>query len=267
MKMRTKVLGAAAAVTIAAGTFATLAPSSNATVYTIGTCGNNLRALGTAKSTTAGKGITDSDDLDVSIGTKGVDPTVNKGTTFGSCTFNSGYSTPDGSKPPVKGFSGSHAISKWGTKLFSPEADCNTVDTGDVTEWPINGKLSFQWDAGTQKEDAYIVVRGFTDPDNDPNSPSDVVSFDGVVIKGVAAGADVAGDSMFDPIVKDKTQVTATPYFGYQFDIGSAAGCADDQIGANANNANILAFVNGANSGVSDLLALPVAPITWSIGS
>ncbi len=243
------------------------APSSHATVLTAGQC-SNLLAIGSAKSTTVGDGVTDKDNQDVSIGSKGVDPNTNKGTTLGNCTFNSGLSTPDGAKPPVKGYNGTKAVIKWGTKLFSPEADCNTADTTDNTEWPINGTLSatFADLNGGGKNNGFtaaITITGFSDPDNNPATPSDVVDFRGLVIKGVAAGADVGGQSEFDPIVKDKTQTGATPYFGYQFNVGAAVGCAD----ATPANANILSFMNGSVGGVSQLLGLPVSGVTMTIGT
>jgi hypothetical protein len=250
------------------GGLVALAPVAGATVTPVGGCGG-LRALGTAKSTTPGKGITDADNRDVSIASKGVDPNVNKGTNLGACLFAGGLSTPDSSIPPVKGYSGGKSITKWSTKLFSPEADCNTADTTDLTEWPIAGALSIGFsDLNAQAKanslSAEISVTGFTDPDNDPATPSDVVKFHGIVIKGVAAGADVAGETEFDPTIKDKTQLTNNPYFGYNYDLAGALGCTTPAI----DDANILSFNNGDDgAGNSQLLALPVAGISFSIGT
>ena len=248
---------------LVAGTVAIAAPDAKAVVTNVGSC-SGTKQLGAAKSTTLLSGLTDVDNQDVSIGTKGIDPTVLKGTNLGTCTFAAGLSTPDAAKPPVKGYNGTKTITKMGTKLFSPEADCNTNDTGDLTEWPLNGTIGITFSDLTgagknQALSAAVAIVGFTDPDNDPLTPSDVVSFRGFVTKGVAAGADVAGDVYFDPAVKDKLQTTNIPHFGYSFDIGNALGCGG------AGPANITAFVNG--DGTSLLLALPASGVSFSIGT
>jgi hypothetical protein len=266
LSIKTKLIAGVGSLTLAAGALAFAAPAANAAVSTIGSC-HNLLALGTAKSTTVGDGITDKDNQDVSIATKGVG-TPSKTDPLGTCSFASGFSTPNAAKPPVKGFSGTKHVAKWGTKLFSPESDCNTSDTGDLTEWPLNGSLSITFTEQTaalkaEGLTAQITVDGFTDPDNNPGTPSDVVSFHGLVIKGDAAGADVSGETEFDPTVKDKTQTTNTPYFGYQYDLGNAGGCAD----TTPANANITAFNNGSVANQSQLLGLPVSGITFTIGS
>jgi hypothetical protein len=268
LSIKTRLIGGASALVLAGSMMAFAAPAANATVLSVGGC-TNLLALGTAKSTTVGAGITDSDNQDVALSTKGVDPNTLKGTNLGACGFNGGLSTPDSDKPVVKGFSGIKNVLKWGTKLASVEADCNVNDTTDNTEWPLAGSLSItftQLTATTLKNEAmsgYVTVDGFTDPDNNPGTPSDVVAFHGIVIKGVAVGSDIAGETEFDPTVKDKTQTTATPYFGYQYDLGNAGGCADNV----ANNANITAFNNGSVGGQSQLLGLPVSGINFTIGT
>src|SRR6478609_1618942 len=92
LSIKTKLIGGASALAIAGGMLAFAAPAANAAVTTIGTC-QNLLALGSAKSTTInpatgkGYGITDKDDLDGALSTKGVDPNLNKGTNLGSCNF------------------------------------------------------------------------------------------------------------------------------------------------------------------------------------
>ncbi len=256
-----KVLGAAAVGTLVVSGLGLTAQKSSAVVTSVGTC-VDLLAIGSAKSTTLGSGISDSDNRDVSIGTKGVDPNLKGGLNLGSCNFVAGLSTPDGTKPPIKGYNGNKPLTKWGTKLFSPEADCDQTDTGDTTEWPLNGALSMAFADGF-KMSAAIVVTGFKDHDNDPLTPSDVVEFKGIVTKGVAAGADVAGESEFDPIVKDTAQLTYTPYYQYQFDITAALGCTTALQG----DGNVLAFMNGSVGGVSQLLAIPVDGIEFTIGT
>jgi hypothetical protein len=273
-----KIIGAAVTAVLATGVLAAIAPSADAVVTPVASCGG-MKGLGTLKSTTInpstgkGYGITDVDNLDVTVSVKGVDPTVNKGTNFGTCTFAGGLSTPDAQKPPVKGYSGSKAITKWSSKLFSPEADCNVGDTTDLTEWPINGAFSLAFDLNAQgktnKSTINITVDGFTDPDNDPNTPSDVVEGRGLVTKGVAAGADATFEVYFEPAFKDKLQTTDTPYFGYNFDLAAAVGCTDPTAGGtdpgNTNvDANITTVVIG--DGTSLLLGLPAAGIDLTIG-
>jgi hypothetical protein len=266
LSIKTRLIGGTSALVLAGSMLAFAAPAAHAAVLSVGGC-DNLLALGTAKSTTVGDGITDKDNQDVSIATKGVG-TPSKTDPLGTCSFASGLSTPNAAKPPVKGFSGTKHVAKWGTKLFSPESDCNTSDTGDLTEWPLNGSLSITFSdltAALKPEalTAQVTVDGFTDPDNNPGTPGDVVSFHGLVIKGDAAGADVSGETEFDPTVKDKTQTTNTPYVGYQYDLGNAGGCAD----ATPANANITAFNNGSVGGQSQLLGLPVSGLDFTIGS
>ena len=159
---------------------------------------------------------------------------------------------------------------KWGTKLYSVESDCNTTDTGDATEWPLAGSLAMKFtDLNTagknQQLTGAIVVDGFTDPDENPATPSDVVSFHGLVTKGVALGADITGETEFDPTIKDKTAVYpgSGAYFNYAFDLAGALGCAD----ATPDNANITGFNNGSVGGMSQLLGLPVAGISFSVGT
>jgi len=234
-----------------------------------------MKGLGGLKSTSLdglGKpyGITDTDNKDIAVSVKGVDPAVNKGTNFGTCTYAGGLSTPDGQKPPAKGYNGAKAITKWSSKLFSPEADCNTLDTTDLTEWPINGSFSLAYDAGLNKQSIAVTVDGFSDPDNDPDTPSDVVEGRGLVTKGVAAGADLVFGVYFEPVFKDKLQTTATPYFGYNFDLGAAVGCTDPtdsgaDPGNTVVNANIISVVIG--DGTSLLLGLPASGLDFTIGT
>jgi hypothetical protein len=256
------------------GVFAAIAPSADAVVTNVGSC-TGTKGLGTLKSTSIDPvslkpyGITEVDNKDVSVSVKGVDPTTNKGTSFGSCTYAGGLSTPDGQKPPNKGYSGNKPIFKWSTKLFSPEADCNVGDTGDLTEWPINGAFAVQYDAGLNKQSIAVTVDGFTDPDNDPNTPSDVVDGRGLVTKGVAAGADMTFQVYFEPALKDKLQTGPTPYFGYNFDLAAAVGCTDPtNSGADPSNttvnANITTVVIG--DGTSLLLGLPAPGLAFTIG-
>jgi len=278
LSIKTKLIAGVGSLTLAAGALAFVAPAANAAVTTVGGCGD-LLALGTAKSTTinpsTGKayGITDLDNLDGALSTKGVDPTTLKGTTLGSCIFSSGQGVPDSGKPVGLFAGGAHSLTKWGTKLFSREFDCDTTDTGDNTEWSPSGALSMTFADlnNTGKGNALtaqVTVDGFTDPDSNPATPSDVVKFHGIVSKGVALGADVNGQTEFDPTIKDKTATYpggANPgaYFGYAFDIGAAVGCTT----ATKGDANILLFNNGSVGGQSQLLGIPVSGITFTKGT
>lgn len=280
MRKSSKFLGAAVSAVMLTGVFAAVAPSADAVVTNVASC-SGMKGLGALKSstinTTTGKpyGITDVNNMDVSVGVKGIDPTVNKGTNYGSCNYASGLSTPDGQKPVNKGYSGNKAITKWSSKLFSPEADCNTVDTTDLTEWPINGSFSLQYDTNpvtlkANKQTVNVTVDGFTDPDNDPNSPSDVVEGRGLVTKGVAAGADSTFEVYFEPVLQDKLQTTNTPHFGYNFDLAAAVGCTDPTAGgADPSNTNIDANITSVviGQGTSLLLGLPAAGISFTIGT
>jgi len=273
LSIKTKLIGGASALAIAGGMLAFAAPAANAAVTQIGSC-QNLLALGSAKSTTINPatskpyGITDLDNLDGAIGAKGTGvPT--KTDPLGTCSFpsNATQGVPDSGKPVQVWSSGTHTLTKWSTKLFSREFDCDTTDVTDNTEWAPSGALSMTFadlnNLGKgQAITAQVTVDGFTDPDSNPATPSDVVKFHGIVTKGAALGSDVTGETEFDPIVKDTSQTGNTPYAGYNFDVGAALGCTT----ATKGDANILTFINGSVGGQSQLLGLPVAGIKFNKG-
>jgi len=270
LSIKTKLIGGASALVLTGSMLAFAAPAANATVTQVGHC-DNLLALGSAKSATinpsTGKnyGITDLDNLDGAIGSKGVDPNTVGGTNLGSCSFpvNVAQGVPDGGKPVGVWSNGTHNLTKWSTKLYSREFDCDTTDTGDTTEWAPSGALSMTFSdiiASTTKNaaiTAQVTVDGFAG-----TGTSDVVNFHGIVTKGAVLGADVKGQTEFDPTVKDKTQTTNTPYPGYQFDVAGAVGCTT----ATKGDANILLFNNGSVGGNSQLLGQPVSGITFNKG-
>jgi hypothetical protein len=270
---KSKIIGVAVATVLSAGVFAAIAPTTaDAVVTNVGGC-SGMKGIGTLKSSLIDglgkpRGITDIDNVDLAVSVKGVDPTVNKGTNLGSCNFVGGLSTPDGGKPVVKGYSGTKALAKWSSKLTSTEADCNTLDTTDLTEWPINGSFGLAF-TDLKKSTINVTVDGFSDPDNDPNTPSDVVEGRGLVTKGAAAGADVTFGVYFEPAFKDKLQTSDTPYFGYNFDLAAAVGCTDPTAsgadpGNTAVNADIRTVVIG--DGLSLLLGLPAQGLDFSFG-
>jgi hypothetical protein len=278
LSIKTKLIGGASALVMAGGMLAFAAPAANAAVTTMGTC-NNLLALGSAKSSTVGLGITDQDNLSGALSTKGVG-FPSKTDPLGTCTTTANQGAPDSGKPVGLLAGGSHTVTKWGTKLFSREFDCNTTDVTDNSEWSPSGALSITFADtvlvnGIPKPNsltAQVTVDGFTDPDNNPATPSDVVAFHGIVIKGDLLGSDVAGETEFDPIVKDTTQKTnpgpyngnvQPPYYGYQYDLANGLGCQD----ATPNNANILLFMNGSVGGHSQLLLTPLSGITFTKGT
>jgi hypothetical protein len=259
-----KAVGLFAVTGLVASGFAFAASTAGATQLSVGSC-SGQKLIGTAKSTVIGQGLTDNDNQDASIGFKGVDPAVNKGTNLGGCAFNSGLSTPDNGKPVVKGFNGLRGIVKSGIKLFSPEADCDTTDTGDNTEWPLNGSLSLTFGGAltntgkAQALTAAVIVDGFKDP-VPPATQSDVVTGHGIVTKGVATGADMTTETYFNPVFKDKTQTTAVPYFGYNFDLGPAIGCTT----ATKGDANIIGLIIA--DGTSPLTGMTAAGVAFTIG-
>ena len=280
MSIKTRLLAGASALAMAGSMMAFAAPAG-ATVTTLGTC-QNILALGSAKSSTinpgTGKpyGIADVDNIDGSLSAKGVDPNTLKGTVLGSCSFpaNVANGVPNAGKPVGVWTNGTHTLTKWSTKLYSREFDCDTTDTGDMTEWSPSGALSMTFADtstvnGTPKNNAItaqVTVDGFKDPDGNPmtNDLSDVVEFHGIVTKGAVLGADVKGETEFDPTIKSKTAVYpgSGAYFGYDFDLGGALGCST----ATKGDANITNFNNGSVGGQSQLLGIPVAGITFTKG-
>jgi len=277
LSIKSKLIGGTSALVMAGGMLAFAAPAANAAVVQIGSC-QNLLAQGTAKSSTANPatlkpyGIADVDNIDGAIGAKGVDPNTLKGTAMGTCSFpsNATQGVPNANKPVGTWGSGNKSVIKWSTKLYSREFDCDTTDTTDTTEWSPSGTLSIAFSELTTAGKpvsiaASITVDGFTDPDSNPATPSDVVAFHGIVSKGAALGSDVAGETEFDPTIKDKsaTYPGTGAYFGYNFDIGAALGCTTPTKG----DANITTFNNGSVGGNSQLLGLPVAGIKFTKGT
>ena len=126
MSIKTKLIGGVSALALAGGLIAVAAPAANPAVTTIGTC-QNLLAEGTAKSSTinpaTGKAydIADVDNIDGSIGAKGVDPNTLKGTNLGTCSFpsNATNGVPNANKPVGTWGSGTKSVIKWSTKLYS----------------------------------------------------------------------------------------------------------------------------------------------------
>jgi hypothetical protein len=180
-----------------------------------------MLGVGTLKSTfidpTTGHpaGLT-SDDHDIKISVKGVDPTTLHGTNLGSCTFNGGSAIPGGN--------GTFSVAKWSTTLVSPATDCVSESPTATDEWTTYGSLSMGF-TDLSKLSASLAIAGFvTGQLNQTDST-------GVVTKGHAAGAFVSNQGWFDPIVKNTAQTTATPYFGYSYQnvatIINCAGSAD----------------------------------------
>ncbi len=252
-----------------AGAFAVAQPAeSDAVISVVGAC-DGTKAIGSLKGGILGDGLTDTDNKSATVSLKGIAPVSASPSDLGECIFDpfaAGLAIPDSGKPVVTGYTGTKQILKWGTKLNSPEVDCDQTDSGDTTEWVLSGKFSITFTdlnnlAKNQKLDAYLVVDGFTDPDNDPMTPSDVVTAHGVVTKGVAVGADLQTESIFDPILKDAAQLTDTPVAKYNWDIGGAVGCTT----ATQGDANILYSVNG--DAMVSLLGLTADGVTLTIGS
>jgi hypothetical protein len=267
VKIVSKAIRVACAGGLIAGVMAVGHTSADAAVVTVATC-DDFKGLATIKSDTVGQGITDLDNESVAVSGKGVDDPKGSKVVSGDCSFASGLSTPDSGKPALIGYNGTKQVGKWSIKLTSPEADCNVADTGDNTEWPLNGALSVEFEdlnntGKPNKLAGVIVIDGFTDPDDDPDTPSDVVEARGFVTKGVAVGADITQQSAFDPVIKDKTQTTNFPYYGYQFDLLGALGCTTPAAG----DANVTGALIGDLGGTSAILALPIADMQLTIGT
>jgi len=90
---------------------------------------------------------------------------------------------------------GSFSDAKVGGKL-SGRATCDSASV-DPTQYPLNGKVKFGYNAGLNSESLYIRVAGF-----DPVPGPDVVAIVGIVVKGDTPGASVSGESAFDPVIK-----------------------------------------------------------------
>ena len=219
-----------------------------------------MKGLGTLTSSfvdpNTGKpaGLT-SDDHPVKISVKGVS-TPSTGTNKGSCTFSGGSAIPGGN--------GTVSILSWAVALASPSTDCVSESPVATDEWTTYGSISIKF-TDTSSMTASIAIAGFvTGTLNETDST-------GIVTKGHAAGAFISNQSWFDPIVKDKTQTSQTPYPGYSYlnvlalipcagtvdvpvTVGAGAsitsiviGSGTDPEGLNGNTAAGLQFYTGEN--------------------
>jgi hypothetical protein len=242
---------------LVAGFAVNVAPAS-ATITPVGSC-SGLLGLGTLKSSfidpNTGKaaGLT-SDDHDLKLAVKGVDPTTKLGTNLGSCGFLGGSVTPGGN--------GTFSIAKWSSVLSSPATDCVSESPTATDEWTLSGKLTIGFTDLSQMQVA-LAVAGFRTGDLNQTDST------GIVTKGHVAGAFVQNQTWFDPIVKDTTQTTATPYFGYSFQplagIGACAGTSDTALTLGGGS-DITGITIGAGTDPEHLSADSANGLTFTLG-
>ncbi len=278
MKIASRAMRIALAGGLMAGAFAVgggTPQAESAAPEPIGGCSGMLGLAGFKSSvidpaTGKGWGLTDTDDKDITVSTKGLPNPVS----YGTCII--GGAAPGGDVL---------TITKWGSKISSPEADCVTnVDSTatppvqepeeDLTEWTINGKFDLTF-SDLSKMSTYIRVEGFADgdPSTPEQDPADVVDLYGIVTKGVAVGAVTDSAVFFDPVIKDKTAIAvagtgdgSVPIVGYRVSQAAALGCIDNARNSAGGHdqgffkANILYAAIG--DGTSILLGLPASGIT-----
>lgn len=230
--MNKGLIGLAAAAAAISGLAIGTAPKADAVPTNHGSC-SGLVGLGKISPSLANF------NQAVTVSNKGVPATVG-GTNFGSCTFSS----------PV---TGGGAVTKWGSKLTSPAADC--ISDTDATEYPLSGKLSAAFAA--TKLDSYVATTKI----NPSGAGADTVGVSGIVTKGDAVGTFVNGEIYFDPIVKDKLQTAYAPYPGYNYDLGNAIGCQDP---SGATPAAITGIIIG--DGTSPLLGSVATGLSFTSG-
>jgi hypothetical protein len=141
-------------------------------------------------------------------------------------------------------------------------ASCATTanDPNAAAAWPLNGKITWTMTqlnalAKPYQIQASVAILGF-----DPAGP-DVVDVGGIVLKGVAVGANVSGSLWQDPVTK--TGGTNGYNTGYELDLAGAASCAD----ATPNNANVAQVLIGGGAGTAtSLLGSTASGISFSLG-
>lgn len=212
--MKKRIFGAAAASVMLAGSaLAFVAAPAGAAVTTVGTC-TGQRGLATAKSTFIwpgdGKnaGVTDGNNHDATISTKALGELGNSiaNPVGGTCNFTQAVAFDKGLTTTPADLK---QIDKWTSKTVTPEIDCVSESTPDPTEWPASGKTSYTYDDGL-KTDVYITFA------NPTGAPTDTITLEGIVIKGVAVGSNYHGGISYTPAIKNK--LGTIDYQGYDSD-------------------------------------------------
>jgi hypothetical protein len=269
LKLKSKLLAGASSLVMASSLMAVAAPSAHAVVTHVGDCGG---AVGFYKLTSAvkGQGLGDQTAYVKVAGNLAKDQTsklaVNGG---GSCSGKVRPGDTHVPQPPAFVTGKSQAV------VLTGNGTCATGDGVDddanaANAWPINGKITWTFNETytdmislgikPYKMQADVAILGF--------NPGflDVVDVGGITLSGINVGTQVSGQIWEDPVAK--TGGASGFNTGYELDLLSAAGCADNTPG----NANILQVLsgggnlNGDDSSTSLLGSVGVSGLSFDAG-
>jgi len=91
---------------------------------------------------------------------------------------------------------GSFNDAKVGGKLSGAASCVAGNQSVPIPAYPLNGKVKIGYAAGAHSQSIYMRIAGF-----DPVPGPDAVVIKGIVVKGDTPGADVSGESAFDPVI------------------------------------------------------------------
>ena len=178
---------------------------------------------------------------DVRISIKGV---AGPNGSFGTCTF-SGANTPG---------AGTYTVTRWTALLVSPSTDC--LGDVDAAEYPLNGKATIEFSDGTR-------TQTYSQTTFSGGTANDLFTQSGVVTQGNGLGALFQNQIYWAPITKLPNESTpSAPYPGYEYDNATAAACAGNPPGANADARDLI-----VGDGVSPLTGQTASGYTFSVGN
>jgi hypothetical protein len=268
VKLKGKMLAGASALAMAGGLIGIAAPAAHAVVTNAGTCENSVSLV---KITTPTKGVGLGDQTRDNVKAAGAlaKDQTSKLVVQGGGTC-SGV-TPHGDKhipfPPTGNNVVTGLTAKAQATVITGNASCaqgNDVpnDATAANAYTLHGKVTWTFNqtytdlitlaVKPYKMQAMISVLGFN-----PTPPGDSIDIGGIVLSGVNAGASVSGGVWFDPVIK--TGGASGYNTGYELDLASAAGCADDPAsptppGSALDDANIGIVLSGSGAATPSLL-------------
>jgi len=273
LKIKSKLLAGTSTLVIAGSMMAAAAPSAHAVVTNVGACTGQV-TLDKLTSPVKGQGLGDQTTRGIKVAGALAKDQTSKQVIAGTC---SGIYRAGDAHVPTPAVGGgnkvlstltpiSEAISLLGNSGCANGAGAMAADATAADAYPLNGKITLTFSqtyvdlvtSATKKytEQTDIAVLGF----NTGLGP-DVIDVGGIGLTGVNAGTNLSGNIWEDPVSKTGG---ATGYnTGYEVDIASAAGCADNT----PNNANItLVLSGGGGTSANSLLGSSTTGLKWTTG-
>jgi len=192
--------------------------------------------------------LTDVTQLGVTVKTKLLKDITTKAILGGSCSAPARPGDPNIPQPGAPVTPKALASKLVGNASCAAPAD----DPLSAAAWPLNGKMTFTMtqqytDLVTAKVKPYQIQADIAFLGTGAGGP-DTVDVAGIVLKGLAVGANVSGSLWQDPVLQ--TGGTSGYNTGYTLVLSNAVGCAD----ATPSNATISQVMFGGGDGSSTSL-------------